>query len=396
MKKILFISAIILIVSVASCRQRNDDNNDFITVDLMKSYSSKKELIIQDFMDVEYIPLETNNDFLNQGLVQDIGEKFIIVKNRINDGDIFVYERTGKALRKINFKGQRNEHDEYSAIYNIILDEDNGEIFVNDIFLSKIFVYDLYGNFIRSFNHKEDKKSLFYTDIFIYDRDKLICYDIYNEDIAFVLISKKDGSRIKEIKIPYKNKKSLTKTLRDETTGTAFSFSPAGGQPPIIPFNGNWLLWEISSDTMFTFLPDYSLHPFIVRNPSIQTMDPEIMLLLIFHSNRYYFMQTIKNEFDFDTKRGHERTFFLYDTIEKAFFSYKAYNGDYSIKKEIYMPFLRLVNQEIAAWQPLESYQLLEDYNGGLLKDGKLKEIAKKLNEEDNPVIMLIKHKKVE
>ena len=58
---------------------------------MTKSYP-KKELILQDFMDVEYIALETNKEFLNQGFVQDIGKKTILVRNRIADGDIFVYD----------------------------------------------------------------------------------------------------------------------------------------------------------------------------------------------------------------------------------------------------------------------------------------------------------------
>ena len=43
-------------------------------------------------------------------------------------------------------------------MYSLILDEDNGEMFVNDIFSKKNVVYDLYGNFKRSFKHKEDPK----------------------------------------------------------------------------------------------------------------------------------------------------------------------------------------------------------------------------------------------
>ena len=53
----------------------------------------------------------------------------------------------------------------------------------------------------------------------------------------------------------------------------------------------------------------------------------------------------------------------------------------------------RPLNDEIASWQILEAYQLVEDYEKGKLK-GKLKEIASKLDKEDNPVIMLIKYKK--
>ena len=51
------------------------------------------------------------------------------------------------------------------------------------------------------------------------------------------------------------------------------------------------------------------------------------------------------------------------------------------------------LNGEIPSCQYLEAWELVKDYKAGRLK-GELKEIASKLGEEDNPVIMLIKHKK--
>jgi hypothetical protein len=199
---------------MTGCGGNKQSTDEFITVDVTDSYP-KKELILQDFMDVEYVALETNDDFINQGMVQAIGEKFILVKNQNDDGNIFVYDRTGKALRKINRKGQGGE--EYiSILHDIILDEDSGEMFVNDIYKKKIFVYDLYGNFKRSFNHKEGGGTEYYTDIYNYDKDNLICYDKYNEEIAFVLISKKDGSITKEIKIPFKKKIFLQQQSSDD------------------------------------------------------------------------------------------------------------------------------------------------------------------------------------
>ncbi len=50
-------------------------------------------------------------------------------------------------------------------------------------------------------------------------------------------------------------------------------------------------------------------------------------------------------------------------------------------------------NNEIAIMKRLEPYKLVEAYEKGKLK-GELKEIAAKLDEEDNAVIMLVKHKK--
>ena len=127
----------------------------------------------------------------------------------------FVYDRkTGKAIRKINRKGQGAE--EYNFISGIILDENNDEMFVNCAAAKKIYVYDLSGNFKRSFAHPKDTE---YMDVLNYDKDNLICYDasVYYKDgqsreegkSYHSLISKKDGSVTRDIYLPY----DIIKTL---------------------------------------------------------------------------------------------------------------------------------------------------------------------------------------
>ena len=392
MKRIDLILATALLAVTTGCGGGKQSSNDLITVDVTKSYSSKKELILQDFMDVEYVALETNDDFLNQGVVMDIGKEIILVKNRINDGDIFVYDRTGKALRKINRKGQKTS-EEYTSISEIVLDEDNNEMYINNSSEKKILVYDLYGKFKRSFEHKEfPAEYFFYTEMFNYNNDNLFCYTRSNINIGFLLISKQDGNITKEIKIPFKEKKVLIQTTPSDLGGI-IAVGP-GRYSSLTPFNGNWVLLEISSDTVFTLLPDFSLRPFIVRTPTIQSMEPEVMLILRVLSDRYLFFETVKNEYNFNTRTGFQKTYLMYDKQEKAFSGYNVYNGDYSTRKEINLMALIPVSHEIGSWQPLEAYQLVEDYKAGRLKEGKLKEIASKLDAEDNPVIMLIKHKK--
>ena len=404
MKKANSILAIALLVVMTRCGGGDQSSDDLIIVDVTKNYSKKKELILQDFMDVEYIKLETNDDFLNQGIVADVGKEIILVTNQIRDGDIFVYDRTGKALRKINRKGQKIS-EEYTSIFSIILDEDNEEMFINDVNIKKIYVYDLFGNFKRSFDHKENVNYQCYTSIFNYDSNNLICYDDAVE-AGFNLISKKDGSIKKEINIQFKKKKYLRQLQPssgnenisvDRQIPSGFVYGgtmvvPPGSYTSIIPYFNNWILLEYSSDTIYQFLPDLSLRPFIVRIPSIQSMTPEIMLILTFFSERFLFFETVKNEYDFIKKSGFPRTYFMYDKNEKVFSQYILYSSDYSTKKEIYLNRLKPVNHDIESWQPLQSFQLVDDYKKGILK-GQLKEIASKLDEEDNPVVMLIKHK---
>lgn len=377
-RKCLSIIFLILFLMLG-CSKNEQLPEGFIKFDVTKKYLMK-ELFLQDFMDVEYIPLETNDDFVNQGYVRDIGEKNIIVTNRINDGDIFIYDRTGKALRKINRRGQGSE--EYSFLYNIILDDKREEIFVNDLFAKRIVVYDLFGNFKRVITRKEEFNSTFYTNIYNYDEDNLICYDRYNTNISFFVISKNDGTVIKTIKIPFKNKLFLRQTYNNN------NLTP-GPYHSIMPYKGNWILLELSSDTVYMLSSDFSIHPFLVRIPSVESKESDDYLLFRFLSDHYLFMETIENKFDFSRNVGFKKKYFMFDCEENIFFRYKVYNKDYVSKKEVYM---NMINPNVESWLSLESNQLILDYERGIIR-GRLKDIAAKLSKDSNPVIMLIKHK---
>ena len=388
MKTLIFIETILLLV-MTSCGSDNASTDGFITVDVTKSsYSPKKELVLQDFMDVEYIPLETNDEFVNQGYVNAIGEKYIIVTNYREDGDIFVYDRSGKAIRKINHKGQGGE--EYMFCSGITLDEENNEILVDDHIIKKVLVYDLEGNFKRSFKQKQTGGSHSYWNVYNYDKDNLICYDELNKDTPFLIVSKQDGSITKEIKVPFKEKKLFFQILRQKEGTRA---AGPGLYSRIIPYNNNWILIEPSSDTIYTLMPDCSLRPFIAKTPPVHTMNPEFYLILRLISDRYYFMESVKNVYDFRKDEGFPRTYFVYDTQEKDFFSYIIYNGDYSYKRELYMVMFTPINAKGELWATIDAFDLCKDYKEGKLK-GKLKDIAAKLGEDDNRVIMLVKPKK--
>lgn len=389
MKRINLICVSILFV-IAGCKQSNNQNEGLITVDVMANYP-KKELILQDFMDVEYIPLETNDEFINQGFVQAVGKDIILVKNRMNDGDIFVYDRNGKAIRKINHKGQGSE--EYINILGITLDEDNGEMFVNSSSAKRVLVYDLEGNFKRSFRHKEGTR---YNYIYNFDWGNLICYDgFFNVDDVgnmqpLMIISKQDGSITKEIQIPFKEKK-LTVVMSKDIANDRVAISGPSYNYPIIPSLGSWIIVEPSSDTIYKYLTDYSMVPLIVRTPMIQSMDPEVFLFPSILTDRYYFMKAVEKVYNFEKQQGFPSIDLMYDRSEKAIFEYTVYNDDFSNRKQVNMASIPL-NHEIATWQLLQAHQLVEAYEKGQLK-GKLKEIAATLNEESNPVIMIAKHK---
>ena len=73
MKNLNSILIFILFIFVG-CGENKQLTDNFISVDVTASYPQKR-LILQDFMDVEYIALETTDEFLTQGLVKDVGKK---------------------------------------------------------------------------------------------------------------------------------------------------------------------------------------------------------------------------------------------------------------------------------------------------------------------------------
>lgn len=381
----LGIFALALTLLVGGCKQ-SDETGNLVTIDLTTSHP-KKELILQDFMDVEYIPLQSSDEFVTQGDVLAIGNKYIVVKNWINDGDIFFFDRTtGKGIRKVNRLGQGAE--EYTNINGIVLDEDKNEMLVNCCQSKKICVYDLEGNFKRSFAHTEGAE---YLNIGNYDNDHLICYDIslYYKDgesrgdcTYHAIISKQDGSISRNIEIPFDVIKAPA--VRDGAGMAVTSVCP------IIPLKDDWLLVETSTDTIYKYVSAKDqLIPFVVKIP---TQNPETLLTMGTVTDRYYFMQIIKKTFDFSKGRGFYNAVLVYDNQEKALFDASILNADF-VKKQGVDMITHAINGKIASFQTLPANQLVEAYENDGLK-GKLKEVAATLNDESNPVLMLLINKK--
>jgi hypothetical protein len=206
-----------------------------------------------------------------------------------------------------------------------------------------------------------------------------------------LIVSKQDGSITKEIQIPFEEKIFPWLIAKDETSGMYHALAPSGNHP-IVPYLDGWILVDPSADTLYRYYPDHTMTPFIVKTPPIRSFDPEIWLFVsTIVTDRYCFMEVVKKEGDAIKLIGLPTTNLMYDKQEKAIFEYAVHNDDYLTEEYTHMTF-QPVNNEIAAWH-IEAYSLIESYGKGELK-GKLKEIAAKLNEYDNPVIMLVKHKK--
>ena len=383
MNKLNFI-LVSFILALSGCSGNKLTSDECITIDVATNYPEKK-LNLQDFMDVEYIPLETTDNILCAGSVWAVSENLILASNFNQDGNIFLFDRkSGKSLRIINHKGQGGE--EYTSALGFVLDETSNELYVSDTYARKIVVYDLEGNFKRKLSWEDD---YMFGEIFNFDQEHLICLNIDNPTIrsteSFALISKQNGHVTKKIQIPFKDKKSIIIRTPANDSGMYYAYAPSTSHP-LVPYFNNYVLAEYSADTIYQYTPNEAMEPIIARTPSVQTMNPEVFLFPTMFTDRYYFLEAVEKTMEFRS------TDILYDKQEQKLYKYKIYNSDYTNEQEAFLK-SRPLNGKIPTWQYLEAWELVKNYEAGKLK-GRLKEVASKLNEDDNPVIMLIKHKK--
>lgn len=369
-----------ILLMLMGCEGNKSDS--LITVDVTANYP-KKELILQDFMDVEYIPLETTDEFVVKGKITDVGKDILVLTN-IRQGEILIFNRlTGKGLKRINRRGQGPE--EYILPFSVCLNKEEDEMFVNDGPSSRIQVYDLDGNYKRTIPYK---KGALVTNLYDYGENNFLSQDVYapeNESSTstFFLLSTEDGSWT-DIQVPYEKRISpvIVKRVGDMVYGSAPDNSF------ISFYHGYWILSEPSADTLYAHQPNGCIRPFIVRTPSVQTMTPEVFLFPGILTDRYYFMQTVKKECDFEKEEKMPTVDLMYDKQEKKIYRSIVYNADFDEHVEDLS--VCPLNEEIAFAVTLDALSLIK--GNGKLK-GKLKEIATHLGEEDNPVVMLAKIK---
>ena len=397
-KHVRWMSALLVASLLFGCGDGKQKESDgLITVDVSKSYP-KKELILQDLFDIEYVPLETTDEMLTEGHIQYISDNYMIFKNLGRmAGEIFIFDRQGKAVRKINRLGQSGE--EYLNILGVDYDEQADELFVNSHYSDKVFVYDSEGNYKRSFDYLD---GTLYDPIKILDEERLIAYDDYFEydkvpekRDCYLILSREDGRLLEKIHIPYEEKKSLIIMRRDLNGKLTGNWGIRNTLMP--PYQDGWLLIEPSADTIYTYSASRGLMPLIVRTPSVQGMDPEVFLFPTIFTDRYVFMQAVERSFNFGVDKDVPRTNLIYDKTEQTAYEGEVINRDFDgtpvnlwFAHRVIMEFN---GGEIAFATRLEAPDLVEALNDGKLR-GPLKEIASSLDEEDNPVILIAKYKR--
>ena len=382
MKKLGIIACSTLLASLMSCGNK-EQAAPWTNIDLSGSIP-KEERILQDLFEVEYVALETTDSFLARGFIEAVSQHFLITYD-YNEGCLSLFDRTtGKGIRQIKRQGQGPE--EFTSPSNVIIDEKREELFISDYSLRKILIYDMKGNFKRSFKTVDEN---YYTELLDYDDGHLLAYKSpagpHDESSCHLLISKQDGSLTKEIRFPIDQVETPIFT-HGKLTSTPFFYLTA-------PYGERWALTVTSSDTIYSFDADGNASPLIVRSPSIHGMDPQVFLYPTILTDRYYFLRAQKKEFDLETMKGFPTQMLLYDTQEKKLVEYTLINADMEDGPSINFYSIRPLGCDALGALTLQTPDLIEAREAGKLK-GELQNITERLDEESNPVIVLLEEKR--
>jgi len=375
----------------SSCTQKKEANkNTTIIVDVTQKYS-KRKMFLQDIAEVTYLPLETTDEFLWKGSPAAFTDQYIVNYNHSN-GDILIFNRQGKTIRKINRRGGGAE--EYGTYCSVLLDEEKSEIYVNDRSSRKIMVYDLEGRFKRTLPHPE-KKTL--SEVRLFDQEHFIGYNKLNEEEvnnSYLIFSKTTGKVTDELTIPWSGEQKLSERYihkeGENTVAIQIYTSPLSTNYPDLILN------EISNDTIFAMDTMKIIRPVIIQHPSRPTMNPEVFILFDMDCKDYLFFTTVEKKFtgSFPNYKA-KWTHLVYDKNDLGIYEQEIYNRDYSKSEsiELYYTATQLSpTNRYTHFETLEAIDLIEALENNQL-EGELKEIAKGLDEDDNPVLLIAQFK---
>lgn len=382
MKRMKFIWAICIIVSLCNCSKQQDSS--VYVVNVSKDYPELK-LNIQDIADVTYLKLETDTGYVTKSRPKCLSENFVAVNGAVQ-GEVLIFDaHTGSAVS--HFANQGNGPHEYLYTNEVHIDEATREVFIHDSFLRKIFVYDFVGNFVREI--PAEKSGRIYP---FGEKEEFLSYDFDErvkepEKPSFSILSKADGKLLKHFEVPIAgNVHNLMVYV--EMEGGVFAYS--AGHLPVVKTEGGYLLNPLSADTIYKYSHEGICEPYIARTPGLASMDDPVYLQAGVETSDYIFLNTVRIDADSeeDMFPGHA---LVYDKKQRKPYRCKVVNADYPEQEiELDAHVVDHVDRPRCGVIRLHADALLTALEEGKLH-GTLKSLAQSLHAEDNDVLMLLK-----
>lgn len=360
-------------------------------LDLEKEYP-KKTIALQDIADVEYIVLETHDDGLVGSHYTTVTDSFIITSDGYSN--VVFFHRDGRFSHSFNRKGGSGE--EYISFgHNLCVNAHSREVYIYDFERSRIQVYSYEGVWRRTLKVESD--GFVWGTLYPFDANHLLMEDKNNvgnrygkptNPRPYYKVAVSDGETTR-LPLTAANRIGNTVNWYDEDTGQSISISRSIA--PISTINGEPIIAPFVLDTLYA-CRDGNLVPIAKKQNWMKEDGTPWLVTLDGISDKYYLWYAIEKKADVVAWR--ERTFLqdrhtgacaqirLVDrniTDEGWRFRHRASASEFCVPPNSLM-------QCYPAWN------LADLHERGKLQ-GELRDIASRLNAEDNPVIMLAKFK---
>lgn len=388
---------VLLSVILFGCQSGNQKSEpgSLRVIDISKNYS-KKVIHLQNAADIEYIPLETTDDVLlgQMCILSYVSDKYMVIWE-IGRCDIFVFDRNGKIITHFNHKG--NGDKEYLGITNVIFDEKNNEIFVLSMPTHSILVYSISGEYKRILRYITD---LNIASAYNFDDETLLVYNDYRPyyestcERPYMFMSKKDGSIVSalDIRMPIRYSNRIVQEI--DLGGDQKGFTPLVLSTPNNRYFGqDFVIADISSDTIYILKPNKELSPLLVRTPSVHISEPRSVWTSLLTTDEFIVLHMVTLDFTAAEKgRPIPSVTLMYDFKTEEICEVSFVDIDYNMRK---WQSLGVFSPDISKnmYAELISVPKLKDaYEKNLLK-GKLGELIERLDENDNPIVRIVNFK---
>ncbi len=407
------ILTLFLLLSI-SCSSPVEEGRTLLSVDITGGYP-EKILDLSEIADIEYIQFKSpdttpiSKHFTWNMVVSDNN---MILKGGSMDGDVYIFNSRGEYISSFNRMGRSRE--EYTQLATTAVDFEKQEIAVDRNFmgnnrgqeLDDMLIYNFEGYFQRSFNLPDsiiiNSKGFFSYDeehYFAYCDGNLVMQSYFGDGLKplkkpYLLISKEDGA-IKELDLTVKDRVS-DKVITYYKEGN--ELSPVGTRGlsvnPFLKAGNNIIISDFALDTVYNYRDD-KLTPIFTWDRINVKEDKTYLGGVYACSDDYYFLTTVeKPEDEIINDEGGEHVPEEYNYL----YIDRSNNEVYSCLLELPdIKGFKLTNSsnrlmDGVIYVVFDAFELIEMNERGELS-GKLKELADNLDEEGNPVLVVIKFK---
>lgn len=230
----IFILAILLTVS---CSTKKNDKQPIEKIDLTFGLKNDEKVNLSTITDdIECVKLETNDKCLVGNISRSmLKDSLIILKDDLER--LFIFNKKGKCLLKLNKKGQGPQEYLYISSFDVSLK--NKLIYIYDGLSQKIIIYDFNGEFKRYKNIK----GIYPTDL-----------KIWNDTIIALIFPKAmlESSDFYRLKLYNSNIEFIKSVHKVKQENINYNRIPSGWVK-LTSSKSELTYWDSLNDTVFTY-----------------------------------------------------------------------------------------------------------------------------------------------